>query len=138
MANCGDLQVRKTPLEGKRTKIIMRIRKAIVLPIATAVVATAASTQTISVGVKGGIPLVEAFSTDNRDPLFAAPVTYSSITRHYTVGPTAEIGLPFFGLAWKQPHFIGESDGTAAEPPLICSNRIPAPCAPAPGISAPS
>jgi hypothetical protein len=49
--------------------------------------------QSLSFGVKGGIPLTDAFSTSGGDR-----VSYASVTRRYTVGPTAEIGLPLFGL----------------------------------------
>jgi hypothetical protein len=49
--------------------------------------------QSLSFGVKGGVPLTDAFSTSRGDR-----VSYSSVTRRYTVGPTAEIGLPLSGL----------------------------------------
>jgi hypothetical protein len=49
--------------------------------------------QSLSFGVKGGAPLTDAFSTSKGDR-----ISYASVTRRYTVGPTAEIGLPLFGL----------------------------------------
>jgi hypothetical protein len=49
--------------------------------------------QSLSFGVKGGVPVTDAFSTARRDS-----ISYSSVTRRYTIGPTAEIGLPLFGL----------------------------------------
>jgi hypothetical protein len=52
------------------------------------------SAQSLSFGVKGGVPLTDAFSTSRGDR-----VSYASVTRRYTVGPTAEIGLPFSGLS---------------------------------------
>jgi hypothetical protein len=49
--------------------------------------------QSLSFGVTGGVPLTDAFSTSEGDR-----VSYASVTRRFTVGPTAEIGLPLFGL----------------------------------------
>jgi len=49
--------------------------------------------QSFSFGVKGGVPLTDAFSTARRDP-----ISYSPVTRRYTIGPTAEIDLPLLGL----------------------------------------
>jgi hypothetical protein len=50
--------------------------------------------QPFSFGVKGGVPLTDAFSASQ-----GSPTSYSSVTRRYTVGPTAEIGVPLFGLS---------------------------------------
>jgi hypothetical protein len=52
-----------------------------------------AFSQSVSFGVKGGVPLTDAFSTSKGER-----VSYASVTRRYTVGPTAEIGLPLLGL----------------------------------------
>ena len=52
------------------------------------------SAQSLSFGVKGGVPLTDAFSTSRGDR-----VSYASVTHRYTVGPTAEIGLPLYGLS---------------------------------------
>ena len=52
------------------------------------------SAQSLSFGLMGGVPLTDAFSTSRGDR-----VSYSSVTRRYTVGPTAEIGLPLAGLS---------------------------------------
>lgn len=76
---------------------IMKFEK-IILPIALVILAGPGSAQSISLGVKGGVPLLQAFSTDHRDPTAATSITYSPVMRRYAVGPTAEIGLPFFGL----------------------------------------
>ncbi|MCC6589643.1 MAG: PorT family protein [Bryobacterales bacterium] len=71
----------------------MRIKQT-VLSIALAAFTLPTFAQSISFGVKGGVPLTEAFSTDQRYP----EITQSSVTRRYAVGPTAEIGLPILGL----------------------------------------
>ncbi|HWB86215.1 MAG TPA: outer membrane beta-barrel protein [Bryobacteraceae bacterium] len=49
--------------------------------------------QSLSFGVKGGVPLTDAFSASQ-----SSFRSYSSVTRRYTLGPTAEIGLPVFHL----------------------------------------
>jgi hypothetical protein len=49
--------------------------------------------QSLSFGVKGGVPLTDAFSAFRGDR-----VSYASVTRRYTVGPTAEMSLPLLGL----------------------------------------
>jgi hypothetical protein len=51
------------------------------------------SAQSSSFGVKGGIPLTEGFSTSG------GQTSYSAVSRRYTVGPTAEIGVPLWGLS---------------------------------------
>lgn len=50
-----------------------------------------ASSQIFSVGVKGGIPITDAFSPGQGGD----GATASSIDRRYIVGPTAEVHLPF-------------------------------------------
>jgi hypothetical protein len=72
--------------------------------------------QSLSFGVKGGVPLTDAFSTARRDP-----ISYSSVTRRYTVGPIAEIGLPLFGLRVEADalyHRIGWDSSRSATPLL--------------------
>jgi hypothetical protein len=49
--------------------------------------------QAFSFGAKGGVPLTDAFATAG-----GGPTTYTSVTRRYTAGPEAEIGLPIAGL----------------------------------------
>jgi len=49
--------------------------------------------QSLSFGVKGGVPLTDAFATAG-----GGTTTYTSVTHRYTVGPEAEIGLPLAGL----------------------------------------
>jgi hypothetical protein len=49
--------------------------------------------QAFSFGAKGGVPLTDAFATTG-----GGATTYTSVTRRYTVGPEAEIGLPVLGL----------------------------------------
>jgi hypothetical protein len=58
--------------------------------------------QTVSLGLKGGIPLTQAFETANFD---TGPgrggltrINYTSRAKRYTVGPTVEVSLPL-GLA---------------------------------------
>src|ERR1700736_4945450 len=55
--------------------------------------ASPAFAQSFSFGVKGGVPLPDAFwaGRDSR--------SYSSVPRRYTAGPTVEIGLPVFRLS---------------------------------------
>lgn len=48
------------------------------------------STQHFAVGVKGGVPLGDAFQKNNLVPRF----TYTFNTKRYTVGPTGEVSLP--------------------------------------------
>ena len=70
--------------------------------------------QSFSFGVKGGVPLTDAFSTGRRDPL-----SYSSVRRRYTVGPTAEIRLPLLGLSVEVDalyHRIGWDSSRAGTP----------------------
>jgi hypothetical protein len=52
--------------------------------------ALTASPQIFSVGVKGGVPLTDAFETATTGHL-----SYLSSTKRYTVGPTVEVRLPF-------------------------------------------
>ena len=49
--------------------------------------------QALSFGVAGGVPLSDAFSTPT-----GSNITYTSVTRRYTIGPEAVIGLPLLGL----------------------------------------
>jgi hypothetical protein len=49
--------------------------------------------QSLALGVKGGVPLSDAFKVAS-----GGPVSYSTITRRYTVGPTVEVGLPLIGF----------------------------------------
>jgi len=61
----------------------------------------AAIAQTLSLGIKGGIPLTEAFDTANFAGLSAGGTTkisYTSRAKTYTVGPAVEVSLPL-GLA---------------------------------------
>ncbi len=55
-----------------------------------------ASAQPFRIGVEGGVPLTDAFSTASSSavPVIGSP-SYSSATRLYTVGVTAEVRLPF-------------------------------------------
>jgi hypothetical protein len=52
--------------------------------------------QPVSIGVKGGIPLTDAFtfSSVSSRGLLASSETYFSKTKRYTVGPTIEFHLP--------------------------------------------
>ena len=58
------------------------------------VVATCAMAQGVHVGIKGGVPLTEAFDT-----VSDASRGYFSKTRRYIIGPSFELGLPAgFGI----------------------------------------
>jgi hypothetical protein len=72
--------------------------------------------QSLSFGLKGGVPLTDAFSTAKGDP-----VSYSSVDRRYTIGPTAEIGLPLFGLRLEADALYRRIgwDGTRTATPLL-------------------
>jgi opacity protein-like surface antigen len=69
------------------------------------VIASIGFAQSFRFGVEGGVPLASAFDTGTASFAFpvAAPIggwflqslTYSSSTKRYTVGATAELGLPF-------------------------------------------
>jgi len=58
--------------------------------------------QTVSLGLKAGIPVTEAFETANFDSgpadIFRTQINYTSRAKRYTVGPAVEVSLPF-GLA---------------------------------------
>src|ERR1700730_7368561 len=72
--------------------------------------------QSLSFGVKGGVPVTDAFSTARRDS-----ISYSSVTRRYTIGPTGEIALPLFGLRVEADAFyrrIGWDSNRTATPLL--------------------
>jgi hypothetical protein len=49
--------------------------------------------QPLSFGVTGGLPVSDAFATPS-----SGNISYTSVTRRYTVGPVAAIDLPFAGL----------------------------------------
>jgi hypothetical protein len=51
------------------------------------------SAQSFEIGVKGGLPLTDAFSSRS-----GAVVSYASVTRRYVAGPTVEAGPPRLGL----------------------------------------
>ena len=70
--------------------------------------------QHLSFGVKGGVPLTDAFSAST-----GSPTSYSSVTERYTAGPTAEIDVPFFGLSVEADALyrrIGWNSSRAASP----------------------
>lgn len=76
--------------------------------------AGSAFAQSLSFGLKGGVPLTDAFSTAP-----GGPTSYSSVTRRYTFGPVAEIGLPLLGLRLEADafyHRIGWDSSRAATP----------------------
>ena len=58
--------------------------------------------QTVSLGLKAGIPVTQAFETANFDSgpadIFRTQINYTSRAKRYTVGPAVEVSLPF-GLA---------------------------------------
>jgi len=58
--------------------------------------------QTVSLGLKAGIPVTEALETANFDSgpadIFRTQINYTSRAKRYTVGPAVEVSLPF-GLA---------------------------------------
>jgi len=58
--------------------------------------------QTVSLGLKAGIPVTEALETADFDSgpadIFRTQINYTSRAKRYTVGPAVEVSLPF-GLA---------------------------------------
>src|SRR5438477_4905107 len=50
-------------------------------------IATDGFAQSLLIGAKGGVPVTAGFSTDR--------VSYSSVVKRYTLGPTADIALPW-------------------------------------------
>lgn len=80
------------------------------LPLLFLSVAAALPAELISFGVKGGLPLTEAFEVAG-----AQDVLYDASTRRYTVGPTVELHLPFglgveFDALYKRMSFESASD----------------------------
>jgi hypothetical protein len=57
-------------------------------------VTSIASSQPFRIGVEGGVPLTDAFSTASPTAVSISSLNYSSATRRYTVGATAEVRLP--------------------------------------------
>jgi hypothetical protein len=57
---------------------------------------SAGETQSMSLGIKGGIPITEAFETGNAATLTApaTQVSYTSRAKPFTVGPAIEVSLP--------------------------------------------
>jgi len=95
-------------------------------------IASAGFAQSFRFGVEGGVPLTSAFDTGTASIVFpvAGPIggwvlqslTYSSSTKRYTVGATAELSLPFHlaikaDLLYKRLGFnyisVGTLTGTA-------------------------
>jgi hypothetical protein len=56
--------------------------------------AASLSAQTVTLGLKGGVPLYSIFDTNR--PTSPSQSTYSSATRRYLVGPSAEFGVGHF------------------------------------------
>src|SRR5437016_3905647 len=58
--------------------------------------------QTVSLGLKAGIPVTEALETANFDSgpadIFRTQINYTSRAKRYTIGPAVEVSLPL-GLA---------------------------------------
>lgn len=88
--------------------------------------------QTLQFGVKAGIPVTDFFDTAT-----SGQISYSSLTRRYTVGPTAELRLPF-GLGievdalYKRFEYEHTEDGATSgargnfwEFPLLLKVRAP-------------
>jgi hypothetical protein len=51
----------------------------------------------VSLAIKGGIPLTQAFGTANFDSVvgvFIEQIRYTSRDKRYTVGPAVEVSLP--------------------------------------------
>src|SRR5215471_9623086 len=57
---------------------------------------TAVSGQHLTVGVKGGVPLLDAFEPNPSSVVapFVFTTRYTSITKRYTVGPAVDVSLP--------------------------------------------
>src|SRR5262249_29862727 len=53
--------------------------------------ATIAAGQQLAVGVKGGVPLLDAFELNPPPPF----VRYTFNTKRYTVGPSVDVAIPF-------------------------------------------
>jgi opacity protein-like surface antigen len=55
--------------------------------------------QSLRFGIEGGLPLTNGFDTQSSSvipvAIPAGPINYSTLTKRYTVGPTAELDLPF-------------------------------------------
>lgn len=68
-------------------------------PVLLLLVASIGFAQSFRIGVEGGVPLTNAFDTKTSGAipvvLPTGPPNYSAHTKRYTVGATAELGLPF-------------------------------------------
>jgi hypothetical protein len=81
--------------------------------------------QSLALGVKGGVPLSDAFKAAS-----GGPVSYSTVTRRYTVGPTVEVGLPLIGLRveadalYRRMGWDSSRAGTALLEPYVSTVRV--------------
>ena len=59
------------------------------------VLGTVAAAQQVAVGIKGGVPLLDAFEQNTTSALFPPLVRFTFNTKRYTVGPSVDVALPF-------------------------------------------